>query len=122
MGKAMACRLIDAGHEIVVWNRSSDKCAELVAKGATQGQSPEAIASECPITIGMVSDPPAAKQVAESVAQGIAQGHAYVDMSTVDSDTAISVANLITSKGGRFVEAPVSGSKGPAEQGTLVVR
>ena len=45
---------------------------------------------------------------------------AYVDMSTVDPETAIAIGDAIRSKGGRFLEAPVSGSKGPAELGEVL--
>ena len=49
----------------------------------------------------------------------VSAGKAYVDMSTVDAQTASEIGNAITEKGGRFLEAPVSGSKKPAEDGTV---
>lgn len=50
----------------------------------------------------------------------MAPGKGYVDVSTVDATTAQAVADAVRAKGGSFLEAPVSGSKGPAEQGQLI--
>ncbi len=51
---------------------------------------------------------------------GMAPGKGYVDVSTVDAATSARIAAAVRAKGGAFLEAPVSGSKGPAEQGTLI--
>jgi hypothetical protein len=48
------------------------------------------------------------------------ENKSYVDMSTVDPETAIAIGDAIRSKGGRFLEAPVSGSKGPAQLGEVL--
>jgi 3-hydroxyisobutyrate dehydrogenase-like beta-hydroxyacid dehydrogenase len=71
----------------------------------------------------MVSDPPAAKELcfnSQGVLEGITQGKGYIDVSTVSPQTSIEISKAISSKGGRFLEAPVSGSKKPAEDGALV--
>ncbi|MBE0564485.1 MAG: NAD(P)-dependent oxidoreductase, partial [Krumholzibacteria bacterium] len=52
---------------------------------------------------------------------GLGAGAGYVDMSTVDAATSRAIGAAVTAAQGRFLEAPVSGSKGPAEQGTLVI-
>ena len=57
MGSAMARNLLDAGHELIVWNRSAEKCAPLVAAGAKQADSPAKVVSSCDITFACVSDP-----------------------------------------------------------------
>lgn len=57
----------------------------------------------------------------DGVAAGISAGKGYVDMSTVDETTSQQIADIITSKGGRFLEAPVSGSKKPAIDGQLII-
>lgn len=124
MGKAMAANLVKAGFEVTVWNRNPVKCAELVSLGARQGATPKDVAASCDITFAMVSDPEAALalcQGSDSVAAGIGAGHGYVDMSTVDDTTSKAIADLITQAGGRFLEAPVSGTKKPAEDGTLII-
>jgi 3-hydroxyisobutyrate dehydrogenase-like beta-hydroxyacid dehydrogenase len=124
MGKAMAANLIKAGFNVTVWNRNAAKCAELVALGARQGSTPKDVAAHCDITFAMVSDPEAALalcQGPDGVAAGIGAGRGYVDMSTVDDITSKTIASLITHAGGRFLEAPVSGTKKPAEDGTLII-
>ena len=124
MGNAMALNLVKAGLDVTVWNRNIDKCAELVALGAHQGQSPKQIAETCDITFTIVSDPAAALAICkgpEGVLAGIGEGRSYIDMSTVDDETSQTISALITKAGGRFLEAPVSGTKKPAEDGTLII-
>ncbi|QUX95660.1 NAD(P)-dependent oxidoreductase [Marinomonas sp. CT5] len=124
MGCAMAANLIKAGFDVTVWNRNAAKCAELVALGAHQGDTPKAVAASCDITFAMVSDPEAALALCQGpngVAAGIGSGRGYVDMSTVDDKTSKSISEQIIKAGGRFLEAPVSGTKKPAEDGTLII-
>ncbi|WP_028579049.1 NAD(P)-dependent oxidoreductase [Desulfogranum japonicum] len=123
MGTAMATNLIQAGFDVTVWNRTNTKCAPLVELGAKQGESAAAVVAGCDITFGMVSDPEAALSLCfekGGVLEGITEGKSYIDVSTVDPDTASTVYKAIQNKGGRYLEAPVSGSKQPAEDGTLV--
>lgn len=123
MGKAMTNNLIAAGYDVTVWNRTKEKCQPLVDKGARLGNSPGEVTAQCDITFAMVSDPAAAASLFFDecgVLEGIAPGKAYIDVSTVDPVTAIRIAEAVKVKGGRFLEAPVSGSKKPAEDGTLV--
>ena len=130
MGEGMANRLVQAGLDVTVWNRSPGKCAGLVAAGAKQGETAAAVVASCDITFACVSDPAAALALAtcengvvDGIAAAAAGGRAagYVDMSTVDAETSQRIAALVTEKGGRFAEAPVSGSKKPAADGQLVI-
>lgn len=124
MGTAMASNLVKAGLDVMVWNRNLEKCAELVAMGAKQGESPKHLAQMCDITFTIVSDPDAALTICEGpdgILEGIGEGRSYIDMSTVDNKTSQKIANAISSAGGRFLEAPVSGTKKPAEDGTLII-
>jgi len=124
MGKAMAANLLKAGFDVTVWNRNTDKCADLIALGAHQGDTPKAVAASCDITFAMVSDPEADLALCQGpngVAAGIGAGRGYVDMSTVDDKTSKSISEQIIKAGGRYLEAPVSGTKKPAEDGTLII-
>ncbi|MDQ7988919.1 MAG: NAD(P)-dependent oxidoreductase [Candidatus Dactylopiibacterium sp.] len=124
MGRAMAANLLKAGFEVVVWNRSAAKCAPLVALGAKQAASPREVAAACDFTLAMLADPAAARETvfgAEGVLAGLAERRGYIDMSTVDDATARAIAAAITARGARFLEAPVSGTRKPAEDGTLVI-
>jgi 2-hydroxy-3-oxopropionate reductase len=124
MGSAMARNLLKAGFPVTVWNRSADKCQELAAAGAAIAGTPRQVTEACPITFAMLADPAAAEAVCfgpDGVLAGISAGKGYVDMSTVDAACAQRIGAAITAKGGRFLEAPVSGSKKPAEDGTLII-
>jgi 3-hydroxyisobutyrate dehydrogenase-like beta-hydroxyacid dehydrogenase len=123
MGKAMAANLIGAGLDVTVWNRTKEKCMPLVEQGAFLGNSPGEVTAHCDITFAMVSDPVAATALffdEGGVLEGMAPGKAYIDVSTVDPATSLRIAEAVKAKGGRFLEAPVSGSKKPAEDGNLV--
>lgn len=124
MGSAMAGRLIDAGFPTTVWNRSRDKCAALEAKGAKVADTARSVIESCDITFACTSDPASAREVVfgeNGVLAGITAGKRFIDMSTVDEETVREIGAAIVAKGGRFLEAPVSGSKGPALQGQLVI-
>jgi 3-hydroxyisobutyrate dehydrogenase-like beta-hydroxyacid dehydrogenase len=124
MGNGMIRRLLAAGLDVTVWNRTAAKCEPLVAAGAKAVGSAKEVVEACDITFSCVSDPAAAEDLVfmeNGVLAGITAGKGYVDMSTVDGGTAKKIGEAITAKGGRYVEAPVSGSKGPAEQGTLII-
>lgn len=91
--------------------------------GATKAATPAALAEQCDVVFAMVSDPQAALEVAtgpDGVAAGLSPGKGYVDASTVDAATSRAIHAAVKAKGGLFLEAPVSGSKGPAENGQLI--
>ncbi|XP_021300645.1 glyoxylate/succinic semialdehyde reductase 1-like [Herrania umbratica] len=124
MGKAMSMNLLKRGFKVTVWNRTLSKCNELVAHGASVGETPAEVVKKCKITIAMLSDPAAALSVVfdkDGVLEQICNSKGYIDMSTVDPETSCKINEAITSKGGHFLEAPVSGSRQPAETGQLVI-
>ena len=123
MGQAMAANLLKADLTVTVWNRTTNKCDALIKKGALHQETPAKVVANSDITFAMVSDPAAAKELCfgkQGVLKGIGQGKDYIDVSTVDPQTSIEISNAIVEKGGRYLEAPVSGSKKPAEDGALV--
>ena len=124
MGTPMAANLMKAGFRLTVWNRTSDKCNELTAMGAIKVSSPRQVVEASDITIAMLADPAAAEAVCigdDGVVAGIKPAKGYVDMSTVSPETSQALAMAVRNAGGLFLEAPVSGSKKPAEDGTLVI-
>ncbi|XP_043706918.1 glyoxylate/succinic semialdehyde reductase 1 isoform X1 [Telopea speciosissima] len=124
MGKAMAKNLLQNGFKVTIWNRTLSKCEELVEYGASIGDTPAAVVKKCKYTIAMLSDPSAALSVVldkDGVLEQMCSGKGYIDMSTVDADTSTKISEVISKKGGYFLEAPVSGSKKPAEDGQLVI-
>eukprot|EP00963_Diacronema_lutheri_P008182 scaffold718_cov342-Pavlova_lutheri.AAC.38 len=123
MGAPMASRLINAGYEVTVWNRSPEKCGPLAVVGAMVASTPREAASKSDVTFAMMADPVAAEAVAcgeEGVVHGMGPGKGYVDVSTVDVQTSTRIGDAIRATGAEFLEAPVSGSKGPAETGQLI--
>mmetsp|Transcript_6601 Transcript_6601/g.19038 ORF Transcript_6601/g.19038 Transcript_6601/m.19038 type:complete len:393 (+) Transcript_6601:177-1355(+) len=123
LGVPMATNLVKAGYTVTVWNRNTAKCDPLRELGAEVASSAKAVAQASDITIACVADPAAALEVAagpDGASAGMSEGKGYVDVSTIDVGTAQKIAAAIRGAGGRYIEAPVSGSKGPAEQGTLI--
>lgn len=124
MGSGMAANLVRAGFDVTVWNRTPHKTEALAAMGASVAGSPSEVAASCEITFAMLSDPASVREVlfgADGVLEGVGAGHDLVDMSTVDDATSRETAAAVHERGGHFVEAPVSGTKKPAEDGTLVI-
>ncbi|XP_072337827.1 cytokine-like nuclear factor N-PAC isoform X2 [Scyliorhinus torazame] len=118
MGTGIVANLLKMGHTVTVWNRTGEK------EGARLGRTPAEVVSTCDITLSCISDPKAAKDLVlgpSGVLQGIRPGKCYVDMSTVDPETSTEISQVITSRGGRFLEAPVSGNRQLSENGMLVI-
>ncbi|KAM9372614.1 cytokine-like nuclear factor N-PAC isoform 3-T3 [Phaethornis superciliosus] len=118
MGSGIVSNLLKMGHTVTVWNRTAEK------EGARLGRTPAEVVSTCDITFACVSDPKAAKDLVlgpSGVLQGIRPGKCYVDMSTVDAETVTELAQVIVSRGGRFLEAPVSGNQQLSNDGMLVI-
>ncbi|MFA7404998.1 MAG: NAD(P)-dependent oxidoreductase [Pelobacteraceae bacterium] len=124
MGSAMAANLLKAGFTVTVWNRSVEKCGVLADLGATVAASPRAAAEISEIVIAMMATPAAVMAVrdgSEGIVAGLSPGKGYVDMSTVDAETSRESARLALEKGALFLEAPVAGSRKPAEDATLTI-
>ena len=126
MGNGMTRRLLGGGVPLVVWNRSPEKC-DLLKKDFTDlvtvAPTARDVVSQCEITFVMLSTPEACKSVYETtdgLLAGVSGGKKIIDCATLTPEDMISFDSKVRDRGGRFVEAPVSGSKGPAEQGTLI--
>jgi 3-hydroxyisobutyrate dehydrogenase-like beta-hydroxyacid dehydrogenase len=123
MGTEMAGNLLKAGNTVHVWNRTPARCDTLEKLGALPERSPAAVMSACDITFAMVSDPAASKDLCfgeQGVLSAMKTGKAYIDVSTIDPETSSEICESVEVRGGRYLEAPVSGSKKPAADGTLV--
>lgn len=124
MGSAMATNLLRAGFKLTVWNRSAAKCKTLKELGAAVADSPRAVAESSDIVIAMMADPAAVVSVrdgAAGIVAGLGFGKGYLDMSTVDARTSQESARLAHDRGATFLEAPVAGSRKPAEDATLTI-
>ena len=123
MGSRIAGRLLDAGHELVVWNRTPEKATELVARGATLAENPAAAARDAEAVITMVTDPDALREITErpdGVLTGVGGSATMIEMSTVGPDAVERLASALPDGVG-LLDAPVLGSRSEAESGSLHV-
>lgn len=124
MGKPMMLRLLAAGHEVTVWNRSPEKLTEVLAKGARRADSPAAVARAADIVMMCVTDQKAAEEVLfkkNGVIAAAGAGKLVVDFSSIAPASARDFASRLEAKGMGLVDAPVSGGVAGAEQGTLAI-
>ena len=124
MGELMAMNLLKAGYGIHVYNRTIEKTDSLVKAGAIRASSPKEIVEQSDISFVMLSEANAVKDVLtqeKGILEGIAPGKIIVDMSTISPEDSRAFAQLISEKGGIYLDAPVSGSVGPAKAGQLVI-
>jgi 3-hydroxyisobutyrate dehydrogenase-like beta-hydroxyacid dehydrogenase len=119
----MARRLLDAGHELVVWNRTPEKAVPLVDLGAKRAENAADVARRVEAVLTMVSDPEALRAVTEGpegVAAGADRSTTIIEMSTV-GPAAVSRLASILPEGTGLLDAPVLGSLAEAESGSLKV-
>ena len=124
MGRPMTLRLLAAGHDVTVWNRSRDKLAAVLEKGARAAGSPAELARACEIVMMCVTDQHAAESVlfrADGVAAGATAGGIVVDFSSIAPASARQFAARLEAKGIGLVDAPVSGGVAGAQNGTLAI-
>ncbi len=123
MGSRVAHRLVETGHDVVVWNRSAEKAHDLVAAGATGVETPAEAARQAQTVITMVADPPALAAVTEGqggLAAGSDDSTTVINMSTVGPAAVEGLAAVLPS-GTALLDAPVLGSLPEAESGTLTI-
>jgi 3-hydroxyisobutyrate dehydrogenase len=125
MGFPMSRRLVNDGHEVAVWNRSTGKAKALIEAGAKLAASPREVAASASIIFMCVTDAAAVEDVvfgAEGLASVPGAGKLVVDFSSIHPDRARTIAaRLEAANGMRWIDAPVSGGTKGAEEGTLAV-
>jgi 3-hydroxyisobutyrate dehydrogenase len=123
MGSAIAARLMEVGHQVMVWNRSADKVKPLAQAGAKVAASPAELVGQVETVVTILTDRTAIAAVYEGPAgllAGNAKGKLFIEMSTVQPETEIALADKVRAKGATFVECPVGGTVGPARDGKLL--
>ncbi|OJU41500.1 MAG: 2-hydroxy-3-oxopropionate reductase [Microbacterium sp. 69-10] len=123
MGVPMATNLVRAGFDVVVWARSAPAMDEAVSIGARAADDIAGVFSAAETVVLMLRDEAGVDAVlsrgTETFATLVA-GHTVVQMGTFTTAFSRTLAAQMKAAGGRYVEAPVSGSRGPATEGTLV--
>lgn len=129
MGQRLVKNLIISKHKVTVWNRTPEKCLDFVKVGAQLAQTPGDVVEKCDIIFCCVSGPDASKSLVFGNC-GILSGlencktpgsKGYIEMTTIDPITSQEIAEAISHKGGRYLEAPISGSRTMAEEGALLI-
>jgi 3-hydroxyisobutyrate dehydrogenase/2-hydroxy-3-oxopropionate reductase len=125
MGSAMARSLARNGHDVILWNRTpaaaQELAGELAARVATEAR---AAVGDSDVALSMLADRSAVETVYRGqggVLDGVHEGVVLLDMSTVEPEVAQGLAPEVERRGGRLLDAPVSGSVSLAEQGKLTV-
>ena len=123
MGAPMARRLVDAGHDVAVWNRTASRAEALAAAGALVASTPAEAAAGREVVVTMLTDRDALEAVLfgpGGAAGALESGAVLVDMSTVGRDAVLDVADRLP-EGVALLDAPVTGSTPRAEAGELTI-
>ncbi|MGG4192391.1 MULTISPECIES: NAD(P)-dependent oxidoreductase [unclassified Paenibacillus] len=123
MGAPMAANLLSKGFEVAVYNRSTDKTVPLVEQGATAVHLPREAAAQSDVVITMVSDDSSIEAIyygEDGVLAAVRSGHIVIDCSTISPSLVQQLAAACAERGAQFLDAPVTGSKPAAVDGTLV--
>ena len=124
MGGRMASRLLAAHHDVVVYNRTSERARPLEQRGAKVASTPKDLASGVDVIFSSVANDAALEQVMfgpDGALEGTRAGSIVIEMSTVNPRTSRRLHEAARSKGVSVLDAPVSGSTVQAEQGQLVI-
>lgn len=120
MGRPMTINLLKAGFDVTAHNRTPRDFSELKEAGASMAASPAECVRRAEVVILMLTGPEACDAMLESEGVDLS-GKLVVNMSSVPPDYSRELAGKVDRAGGRFVDAPVSGSQKPAQEGTLVI-
>jgi 2-hydroxy-3-oxopropionate reductase len=126
MGKPMARNLANAGYNLVIYNRSQDDTDLLAGEGEAfqPASSPRDVAQRSQTIITMLPDSPEVREVvfgSDGILPAISEGHLLIDMSTIAPSTTVEVNDAVRERGGRALDAPVSGGDKGAIAGTLSI-
>jgi 3-hydroxyisobutyrate dehydrogenase len=125
MGRPIAARLLAAGYELLVWNRTPGRCEELVELGAEEVDTPRELAEHCDVVLLCLADRAAVDDVVfgdDGLAATLGEDQLVIDLSSIAPAAARGLAqDLEQACGAGWIDAPVSGGPGGAEAGTLVV-
>ena len=124
MGTSMAANLLKAGYPVMIYNRSPEKAAPLVKQGAGLASHPKALARAADVLIAMVTGPEALQDLLwgpDGAGGAFSHSKVFINMSSVSPHYTRELARELEPTGVTFIDAPVSGTKKPAEDGTLVI-
>ncbi len=123
MGNRMAANLQKEGYQLYVYNRTKEKASSLIKDGAIWCSTPKELGEHSDIVITMLSTPEVVKEIAKGengLLFGMKENNLWVNCSTVNPSFTIEMAQLAKDHQIQYLDAPVAGTKGPAENGELL--
>lgn len=123
MGQPMAENVLDAGYDVVAYNRSPEPVEELAAQGATAADSAAGVAESADVVITVLPDTDAVESVLydDGLLAALGSGQVYVDMSTIAPGPTERFAADVAERGAAMLDAPISGGEGGAVEGSLSI-
>jgi 3-hydroxyisobutyrate dehydrogenase-like beta-hydroxyacid dehydrogenase len=124
MGAGIAQRLLEAGHELVGWNRTKEKAEPLMEAGMRWADSPRELAETVDVLFTMLTNTAAIEAIAEGkdgVLSGLGEGKIWADISTIAPDASVELGKRVRATGASFLDCPVSGSPATLAAGELSV-
>jgi 3-hydroxyisobutyrate dehydrogenase len=121
MGSAMAHRLLDRGIAVIAWDRNSDHVRALESRGAEPAGAPSDVVSGAAVVITMLPTAAVVLDVVEPLLEDWNEGTIWLQMSSVGAAEADQLTKVAEAHAVRLVDAPVSGSTHPAEEGELTI-
>jgi 3-hydroxyisobutyrate dehydrogenase len=121
MGAGMARNLVRAGFDVTVWNRTAERAAPLADDGATVAGDAVAATEGADVVLTMLFDAAAVSGVLEEVLPNLRDGALWIQSSTIGIEAAERLGRLAAEHGIGYLDAPVLGTRQPAEQGKLTV-
>jgi 3-hydroxyisobutyrate dehydrogenase len=121
MGSAMARNLLKAGHDVTVWNRTAARAEPLAALGARVAADPAEAVRDADVVLTVLFDGPSVLDAMRAAAPALRSGTVWAQCSTVGLDTLAELVGLAREHELQLVDAPVLGTRQPAEAGQLTV-
>jgi 3-hydroxyisobutyrate dehydrogenase-like beta-hydroxyacid dehydrogenase len=121
MGAGIVGRLLEAGHEVVGWNRTRARAEELEPQGLRVADSPADLARDADVVFSMLTNAGAVEAVVRNALPGLSAGTSWLDLSTIAPAQSRAIAALVEPTGAVFLDAPVSGSPATVAAGQLSI-
>jgi 3-hydroxyisobutyrate dehydrogenase-like beta-hydroxyacid dehydrogenase len=124
MGAGIARRLLDAGYDVVGWNRTREKAQPLLEAGMSWADSPRELAASVDVLFTMLTNTAAVQATAggaDGVLAGLREGVVWADISTIAPDASVALAERARATGATFLDCPVSGSPATLAAGEMSV-
>jgi 3-hydroxyisobutyrate dehydrogenase-like beta-hydroxyacid dehydrogenase len=124
MGAGIAQRLLDAGYDVVGWNRTKEKAEPLLDAGMGWADTPRELAASVDVLFTVLTNTAAIEATADGpdgVLAGLSRGTIWADISTIAPDASVALAERVHATGASFLDCPVSGSPATLAAGEMSV-